>query len=533
MLLAGSALFIATALLYSPLLHHSFINYDDPTYLLDNPHVQTGLSRETIAWAATSTYAANWHPLTWIAHALNWQLFGAEPGGHHAASLLLHAMNAVLLFAFLARVTGAAGRSWLVAALFAVHPLNVEPVAWAAELKTPLSTLFFLLALLTYEIYAERPSLLRYLAVAAWFALGLAAKPIVIILPFLLLLLDRWPLQRVGEGKPGSWGWLALEKMPLLLMSGGSAVLTLVAQRSGGAMVSTAILPFSLRVGNAIRSYAAYLMQVFWPAGLAPFYPGTPLTAWNVGASLAVIAFVGALVWRERKREYLVSGWLWFLGTLVPVIGLVQVGGQSRADRYCYIPLIGIFIMLVWGGADLIANLRLSPTVVRAATAVILAALCAATWHQTGFWRDDETLWTHTIAVTGNNLVAEHNLGITLVQKNRLDEALAHFQNAVKIDPADATSLINIAADHQDHGRYREAVGLYQKALASTNDPGLRSLAYRNLGNLYLESGDLPQAAANYREDLALHPDDAEAKVGLARAERMQPEATGPDLSRN
>ncbi|MGA8153159.1 MAG: hypothetical protein WB952_19565 [Terriglobales bacterium] len=357
--LIALALGILALSIYSPALNCQFVNYDDDHYVTENLHVQSGLTWSTWHWALTSTEQANWHPLTWLSHALDYQMFGLNAAGHHATSVLLHAVNVALLFLLLFRATGAAGRSALVAALFATHPFNVESVAWVAERKNVLCTLFFLLALGCYGWFTRKPDARRYIARASFFALGLAAKPMVITLPCVLLLVDFWPLRRVqGWSTPApsypvpqaTWPRLLVEKVPLLVLAAASAVITIMAQRSGGAMPATEILPLGTRLWNSVYSYAAYIWKAFWPARLAPFYPGSRLAVWQIAMAAGFLLVISTLVWRWRRScPYLVTGWLWYLGTMVPVIGLVQVGGQAMADRYTYIPFIGIFVALVLG----------------------------------------------------------------------------------------------------------------------------------------------------------------------------------------
>jgi protein O-mannosyl-transferase len=351
----------ATAALYFPVSGHAFLTFDDHDYVTANPHIHAGLSWTTLKWAFTSTTAANWHPLTWLSHALDFQLFGLNPAGHHLDSVLIHAANAVLLFLLLQWATKRAGPSLLVAALFAVHPLNVESVAWVAERKNVLSTLFFFLAIGAYGWYAQRPNWRRYLLLAAMFAAGLMAKPMVVTLPCVLLLLDYWPLGRIQTGPPGATGMprfaiskLILEKVPLFFLSALSAVITIKAQRSGQAVRTLHQFSAAVRIENAVVAYASYLWKMLWPARLAPLYPhpGATLPAWQLILSAVVLIGITLLVVVQRSRRYLLVGWLWFLGTLIPVIGLVQIGDAAMADRYAYIPLIGIFVMMAWGLDD-------------------------------------------------------------------------------------------------------------------------------------------------------------------------------------
>jgi len=349
-----------TLALYNPVNSHPFVNYDDDRYVTENPHIHNGVEWDTIAWAFTSIEQENWHPLTWLSHALDYGLFHQNPTGHHFTSLLIHAANAVLLFLLLAFATRRSGPSLLVALLFALHPINVESVAWVAERKNVLSTFFFLGAIGAYGWYARKPHWQRYLAVATLFAAGLMSKPMVITFPFVLLLLDYWPLGRVEGNQassPGptlSWTKLLVEKLPLLALSAASAVITMKAQQAGGAMRSTAQFSLGVRVENAVVAYATYLWKLIWPSHLAPLYPhpGDSLASWQVALSLLVLLAITSIVLAFRAKRYLLVGWLWFLGTLVPVIGLVQVGDQAMADRYAYVPLLGIFVMIAWGFAD-------------------------------------------------------------------------------------------------------------------------------------------------------------------------------------
>ena len=353
-------LVVLTLALYNPVNSHPFVNYDDDRYVTENPHIHNGVEWDTIAWAFTSIEQENWHPLTWLSHALDYGLFHQNPTGHHFTSLLIHAANAVLLFLLLAFATRRSGPSLLVALLFALHPINVESVAWVAERKNVLSTFFFLGAIGAYGWYARKPHWQRYLAVATLFAAGLMSKPMVITFPFVLLLLDYWPLGRVEGNQassPGptlSWTKLLVEKLPLLALSAASAVITMKAQQAGGAMRSTAQFSLGVRVENAVVAYATYLWKLIWPSHLAPLYPhpGDSLASWQVALSLLVLLAITSIVLAFRAKRYLLVGWLWFLGTLVPVIGLVQVGDQAMADRYAYVPLVGIFVMIAWGFAD-------------------------------------------------------------------------------------------------------------------------------------------------------------------------------------
>ena len=512
-LLLCAALAVFTCLLYSPVRGHPFVNYDDDGYVTENAHVQSGLSGETIAWAITSTEHDNWHPVTWLSHALDCDLFGVHPGAMHVTNVLIHAVNVVLIFLLLQWATGLTGRSLLVAALFAVHPINVESVAWIAERKNVLSTFFLLLTIGAYGWYARKPSVQRYVAVAALFAFALMAKPMVVTLPCALLLFDFWPLNRVSgwttesEGIPQlSFSRLSFEKLPLLALSAGDAALTMRAQGKGGAI--HLFLPFGIRLENAVYAYAKYIWNAFWPTRLAVFYPHPAYSLTRVQLALASLFLIAisALVWQFRSRRYLVVGWFWYLGTLVPVIGLVQVGDQAMADRYAYVPLLGIFLMAVWGLADLADSWQVSTRPRAAVSAVCLIILIVFSWRQIGYWRSNEALWAHTVAATGDNVYAEINLGATLLQAGRADLALPHFEHAAKINPKDPGTHLNMGASYAAFGRNQEAIEQYKIALPMIRDPKITAQAYQALGALSVRVGDYPGAREYYGRALALDP---------------------------
>ena len=546
-LLAG-----VTIALYSPVLWHSFVVLDDRDYVTANAHIHDGLSWSTIKWAFTSTEAANWHPLTWLSHALDYQLFALNPAGHHFDSVLIHALNAAVLFLLLAWVTKRVGPSLLVAALFAVHPLNVESVAWVAERKNVLSTLFFLLAITAYVWYAQKPEWRRYLLLAALFAAGLMAKPMVITLPFVLLLLDYWPLERTplhgGESAPATatgvprvaFSKLVLEKVPLLFLSAGSAWITLIAQRP--AKRTFAELPFSIRIENAIVSYGLYLWKMVWPAQLS-LYPhsASALPAWQWILSALVLISVTAFVVAFRRKRYLPVGWFWFLGTLVPVIGLVQVGEYAMADRYAYVPLIGIFVMIAWGLADL-ADAWEIRTVWRVVPPLCaLAALSFVTLRQIGYWESDYDLWSHTLE--GAESPMTHNaLGVALMhpdsemtrhdveevgtEQNRIDEARSHFERALELRqplaqqnpdaylPDMARTLNNLGnvdrlQNRMDEARHHgeAALEIYRQLARQNPDVYLQYLpaTLNNLASLDRLQNHMNEARQRYEEALKIN----------------------------
>ncbi len=525
--LVGVLLAALTAAVYSQVLHFPFTNFDDPGYVSLNRNAQAGLRWSTVQWAFTTTEQANWHPLTWLSHAADCQWFGLNASGHHATSLILHILNAVALFGLLWGATAKLGRSAFVAALFAIHPLNVESVAWIAERKNVLSMLLFLLALGAYGWYVRRPSIVRYCGVATLFALSLAAKPMGITLPFVLLLLDYWPLERF---KRVAWPRLALEKAPLLVLSCASALITVKVQSAGHTVASAAKFSLATRLGNALISYAAYLRKTVWPLDLAiPYpHPGNEIAFWKPATAFVLLAAISYLAWRTRReRPYIAMGWMCFLGTMVPVIGLIQVGDQAMADRYAYLPLIGVFVAVVWGISDFAAE-RLDATEGRnvgfqpvLATAV-LVLLCVATWTQIGYWRDSYVLWEHTLAVTEDNYMAEDQMGVTLVDAGRKQEALPHFQKAVRLNSWDALGHLNLGALIADQGHLRESIPDYEAAAQLDPGDALAPLAYSDLGNIYRELGDYPRARASYQEALRRRPDLESAFAGLGMLETYE-----------
>jgi len=529
--------------LYNPVNRHPFVNYDDDRYVTENSHVRQGLTADTFVWALTSTEVANWHPLTWMSHALDYSLFRLNPAGHHFTSVLLHTANVILLFLLLAWTTGRTGPSLFVAALFAVHPMNVESVAWIAERKNVLCTLFFFLALWAFGWYVRRPNWKRYLAVAALFVAALAAKAMVITFPFVLLLLDYWPLDRVaardrdsGEIPTFSWSRLVLEKLPLLALSAVSAVVAMRAQQASGAVRSTTQFSFAVRLADAIYAYAMYLWKMVWPARLAPLYPhpGDSLAAWQVATAGLILIAITAFVLRFRNHRYLLVGWLWFLGTLVPVIGFVQIGDAAMADRYAYIPLIGIFVMIAFGIADWAEQRKpgLWPAV--PALAVILA-LALATHRQIGYWQNSYDLWSHALAVTRNNFIAEDNLGGALILEGKEDEAHLHFAAAARINPRDPMSRGNLGTYFQTHNQMREAVEEYQAAIALTSDTGLLAQTYANLGAAQRALGEDDEARKNLQQSLRLNPNQFNAWLGLGLLAQKQARAEEAiiDISRS
>jgi protein O-mannosyl-transferase len=520
-LLIALLLFVGALALYYPALQNGFVNYDDPVYVTANFHVQQGVTSRTVVWAFTSTEEANWHPLTWLSHMPDVRLFGLRPAGHHAQSLLWHALNVALLFLLLSYATGFVGRSALVAGLFAAHPLNVESVAWIAERKTVLCTFFLLLAFAAYGRYAKKSSPIRYLPVAFFFALGLMAKPMVITLPFLLLLLDFWPMQRFPQTPLSK---LALEKIPLLTLSASSAAITLYAQRTAGAVGSTQLLPLAVRAKNAIYSYLIYLDKATWPSRLAVFYPHpeSSLALWKVVGAASVLAAITAVFWHFRERRYLLIGWLWFLVTLTPVIGIVQVGRQAWADRYAYFPLWGLFVIAVWLLSEGATRISLSRPAQLAISSAVLFAYAVTTHIQIGYWRNSYTLFAHAIRVTCANPIAEGNLGSALLEMQRPDLAAPHLARAIQLLPTLATAHYNLGILLQRQNQLDGALDQYQLALEHASDRREAAQTHNNLGVLFTQLARPNDALSEFAQAIALNPYEQNSLIGRGLIEHDQ-----------
>ena len=544
---------------FARLSSFEFVNYDDPDYVTSNPHVKAGLSWAQVVWAFTTGHASNWHPLTWLSHILDWTLFGDHPAGHHLVSVALHIVNTILVFLVFRRMTGALWRSAMLAALFGLHPMHVESVAWVSERKDVLSGLFFLLTLGAYARYVEvagkysvfsvqyseragavavrRADVLRwYVVTIILFALGLMSKPMLVTVPFVLLLLDYWPLSRNAESatksweakgleqrnRLGCWGMLLLEKVPFLLLSLASSVVTFMVQRKGGA-VSTSI-SLAGRIANAVVSYARYVGKLLCPMNLSVLYPHPG--HWGadaiIGSSFFLLALFIVVFLLARGRRYLPVGWLWFVGMLVPAIGLVQVGIQSMADRYSYLPSIGLFVALVWGIAEFAdRKIRASARGIILATASALALLVCAriTVQQTGFWRNSESLFRRATQVTKNNYLAYNNLGFYLSGKGKIREAMENYEKALQIDPNYEDALNNIGFALAGLKRHQEAIPYYEKALRIKPK---HAEVHNNLGNALAETGKIEEAITHYRVVLEQVPDHADAHNNLGIALAMQ-----------
>src|SRR5437773_9192497 len=523
--LIAAGLAITTFGIYAQVIGHRFITIDDLSYIEENPMVNRGVTLGGLAWAFTTFHEGNWHPLTWIAHMIDSQLFGIFAGGHLLVNALIHVANTLLVFWFLLGTTRARWSSALVAALFALHPLHVESVAWASELKDTLSTFFGLLSLLAYVRYAEAPSIRRYAWVAITLALGLLAKPMLVTWPFVMLLLDYWPLRRfdiTSRREVATKVWpLVREKLPLFALVAASAVITTIAQSHGGAVLTFTQAPITLRLSNALVSYAKYLLLAFWPNDLAVYYPfpKAAIPAWQIiCAAFLLIGITAFCFFQPRKLSgYLIVGWLWFLGTLVPVIGIVQVGGQTMADRYFYIPSIGLFIVIAFGLTDIAKTRRVAPSLSAAVASGILLALATLTNAQIHRWTDSFTLFKHTLAVTPPNLMIENNLGSALSRSGLHDEAAAHFEKALEIMPAHYDSLLydallNMGISRFYQNRLPEAIEYCQSALRVRPDA---PKAHDLLGMALAMQGHGEAALDEIRHAAELAPNDADIQKDL------------------
>src|SRR6476620_856106 len=520
-LCAGLAL--VTWVAFFPALQNNFVNFDDHTYVYENPKVVAGLTRSGITWAFTHFHSSNWHPLTWLSHMLDCQLYRLNAGGHHFTSVLLHAVVAILLFIVLQKMTGAVWRAAFVAAVFAVHPLRVESVAWISERKDILSGLFFMLTLAAYVKHARAPSVGRYLVVVLLYALGLMCKPMLVSLPLVLLLIDYWPLRRFTD--PSSARRLFIEKLPLIGIAALSCIVTLFAQRSTTA--SIAHIPLAWRVGNAAVACMTYIVQMVWPLHLAPFYPHPAdeqlapgvtdqLPAWQIVRAIVVIICISiAAVLLRKERPYVFTGWCWYLIMLGPVIGIVQVGLQAHADRYTYLPQIGLYILVSWSVAHLIAWRRAGHRILTSAAVIVLVSLTWIARAQVRYWHDSETLWEHSLAVTKDNDVPHYGLGDVYFARGELNKALAEFRSALYLRPDSPYAHNDIGLVLTKMGRLDEAVDHLNAAIRILpNHP----MAHLHLGNALLQKGQTSGAIKEFEQQLALQPDDAAAHCDLANA---------------
>jgi tetratricopeptide (TPR) repeat protein len=569
---------VVTFAVYLPVRNHEFVRYDDDVYVARNPNVQSGLTAQNIKWAFTASYCSYWHPLTWLSHMLDYQLFDARPGPQHLVNVFLHAANTLLLFIVLNRMTNRIWPCVFVACLFALHPLNVESVAWVAERKNVLSTLFWLLTMLAYARYAERPSIDRYLITLVLFAMGLMSKPMLVTLPFALLLLDYWPLNRLLNSQFSILNSL-FEKLPFIFLSGISGIITFITAKKVGAMSDVYLVPFRERIANAIVSYLDYIGKMIWPARLAVLYPlpigGIP--AAKVALYAIILVLITALIiYHGRRRKYLLVGWLLFLGTLVPVIGIVQVGAQAMADRYTYVPLIGLFIIIAFAAADLFEKIPFRKIILTTLAGAILLACAVATSIQLKYWKNSFSLFEHTIAVTKNNYVifnsyasvigplgryeeaakylteavrimpnfpeAHHNLGNALRNLGNFDQAIRHYNISLQLDPTYTSAHYGLGLALADKGDYDAAIEHYKICLgpdadlkqntgaAQTADQSLNITRagpdtpklLSTIGSAYAQKGQYAQAVEYYKKALQIDPNFTKAREGLDAVTQKQ-----------
>jgi hypothetical protein len=546
-------------LLYWQVAYHEFISLDDETYVVNNIHVATGLSFANVVWAFSSVHSGNWHPLTWVSHMLDVQIYGLNPAGHHLTNVFIHIFATVLLYVLLYRLTSSSFRSFLVACLFAIHPAHVESVAWVAERKDVLSAFFFFTTLLLYVEYVKRKSWIFYILALLSFCFGLMSKPMLVTLPVVMMLIDHWPLRRYMFYHDGDYEAKASalvtclfrsirDKMPFFVISLLSSVVTIYAQARGGAVVSVDLFPLALRIENAFNSYVKYMAKMVWPVDLGVYYPYRPaMSMWPFIGSLLTLIIVTAVVLRGIKRyPYLLTGWMWFLVTLLPVIGVIQVGGQSMADRYTYIPFVGLFVIIVWGFAEFFKSIPYGKWMQCSAVIVVLALLSFATWRQIGYWRDDLSLYRHTLAVSGGSYVIHYNLGRAYYLRGSHAEAVTQYRSALMFNPGSDEAYNNLGLSLFDMGHVDEAIGAFTSALRfnvynadTRNNLGIAYVskgmineaveefkkitvinpsfyvAYNNLGRTYFNMGLLDEAIGEYMKAIAINPGYHEAQANL------------------
>jgi tetratricopeptide (TPR) repeat protein len=524
---------ITTLIAYEPIRHNYFVSYDDDLYM-QNPAVTGGITGNSIILAFTKLYAANWHPLTWLSHTLDYRLFGLNPTGHHLVSVAIHIVNTLLLFWILNNLTGAIWPSAFVAAVFALHPLQVESVAWIAERKTVLSGLFWFLTMAAYIHYVRRPRLGRYLVVLLVFGLCIMTKPIVITLPLVLLLLDYWPLERIGgpsfaeatEGRRRtedrgrktegtSARWLIVEKIPLLAISAILGVLTVIAQHSGGAISPLDKVPLDSRIANAFVSYVKYIGKLAWPSDLAVFYPPSRLNLLNTTTLICAFIFIAISaisIYIGRRKKYMAVGWLWFVGTLVPMIGLVQVGEQAMANRYMYLPMLGLLIIIAMAGEDIIAKLPQLKTITAITGVTAVLSLLILTQIQVRHWQNSIALFEYALSVTEDNAITENSYACALFNEDRLDEAEKHFSNALRINPAFDTALVHLARIYLKEGRYNEAVSTYEELIKRNHKT---AELYYNLAMAFGMQEKYDDSIKYFNKSLELNPIDPDTNKQL------------------
>jgi protein O-mannosyl-transferase len=505
------ALLLATLAVYSQVAQFDFVNYDDPDYTTGNRHVRAGLTGAGVEWAFTSSYAANWFPLTWLSHMLDYQFFGSNAGWHHVTNLVLHVLNTLLLFALLRRMSNHSPASAFVAFVFALHPLHVESVAWIADRKDLLCTLFSFLTIFAYVRFIDRPGALRYVLMHVAFACALMSKSMAVTLPLVLLLLDYWPLRQL---KTVSFSRLVFEKVPMMAMSIAAAIVTFLVQRSAGAVVDS--VPLELRIENALVSYAVYVLKFFWPTNLAVFYPYAPIPLWQpIAAAVGLIAMTAFVIRQWTKRRYLAVGWFWYLITLIPAIGIVQVGVQVRADRYTYFPLIGLAIMLAWRFKGFVVERKwMGPPLALIAIAICIGGALLAR-RNVGYWRNSLLLFQRAVDVTEDNYVAYANLGWAQWQDGHGHEAIANFERSLSIKPHFGSAESGLGETLSADGRFEEAM---PHVIESVRLEPNSATAHINLGAAYSRQGKMQEAADQYRTALALDPENEVAHCGLGVA---------------
>jgi tetratricopeptide (TPR) repeat protein len=514
-------LIASSLVVYEQIINHEFINYDDGLYVTENPHVQAGFTWESIKWALTTFHAGNWHPLTWFSHMLDCELYGLNPMGHHWTNLQFHIANTLLLFFILQQMTGAFWKSAFVAALFALHPLHVESVAWVTERKDVLSTFFGFLVIITYYRYVKKPDIAGYMLIFLSLSLGLMAKPMLVTMPFVLLLLDLWPLKRLNlslnqpDGRTSNLMPLIREKIPLIILATISIILTFFAQQSRGAVQPLELIPINYRIANALIAYSGYFIKTIWPHNMSVFYPhlGVNQPMWEVVSSaLFLIGACLLAIKASKKYPYMLVGLLWYIITLIPVIGLIQVGSQSMADRYTYIPLIGIFIILSWGGSDFLKSQKHRNCVLYLSALIIISAFTFMSFNQVKHWKNSITLFENSITVTDGNWLAHNNLGAALFDKEKIDESIFHFKEVLKIKPVYFSALYNLGRSFQEKSDLDKAAYYYKNALRIKPD---YEEAHNNLANLLFAQGMLDEAASHYYLILGINPDNADVHNNL------------------
>jgi Tfp pilus assembly protein PilF len=515
---------VITLAVYWQTSANGFISYDfdDTIYVVKNPHISPGITSDNIIWAFKQTYAANWHPLTWLSHMLDCQLYGLNPRGHHYTNILIHTLSSVLLFLLLVIITGALWQGFLVAALFALHPLHVESVAWIAERKDVLSGFFWILTLLLYTKYSKKPGRTNYILTLCAFVAGLMSKSMLVTLPLVMLLFDYWPLNRfrtlqgnkTQTAESGIFWELFREKLPFFILSACSAVITIYAQNQGTSLVSLTEVPVSLRIENAIVAYAQYVVKMLAPHDLAIFYPLRPPLHWHIFCSLLGLVLIAVAAWWWGKRfRYLLTGWLWFVITMLPVIGLLQVGDQAMADRYTYLPYIGLFIMFSWGIADITQKISANPISFPLMATTIIAICVVLTNQQLKFWKNDTALFSHALNVTQDNYKVHNALGVVLAKQKRFDEAFKHFSTAIRILPTAIIPYYNMGIALESSGRDSEAAPLYLKVISL--NPG-HVEAHTQLGGIFCREGNYADAFSHFSSAISLNPDYYPARVDLS-----------------